>query len=373
MERKKTGPLKIAMIGHKRVPGGEGGVEVVVEELAVRMAAQGHQVTLYNRAGGQGPRLREYKGCRIITVPTLNKKSLDALIYSFLAVVRSLFGGYDLWHFHALGPSVMLLLPHLLGKRTVATVHGLDWQRAKWGGLGTRYLQLGERVIARYADEVIVLSRGVQEYFWETYGRKTTLIPNGVNLPQPLPPRLIREEYGLEKGRYILFLARIVPEKGLHYLLDAFEKLDTDCKLVIAGGDSHSGGYCEQVLARAARDERVVLTGFVQGEKKQELFSNCGLYVLPSDIEGMPISLLEAMSYGAPCLVSDIEENTQVLGSYGARFRKGDPEDLRRALAQALTQPPPAGREQQEYIQREYSWDRVVEETLALYRGNKQE
>ena len=164
MERKKTGPLKIAMIGHKRVPGGEGGVEVVVEELAVRMAAQGHQVTLYNRAGGQGPRLREYKGCRIITVPTLNKKSLDALIYSFLAAVRSLFGGYDLWHFHALGPSVMLLLPHLLGKRTVATVHGLDWQRAKWGGLGTRYLQLGERVIARYADEVIVLSRGCLLY-----------------------------------------------------------------------------------------------------------------------------------------------------------------------------------------------------------------
>ena len=228
MERKKTGPLKIAMIGHKRVPGGEGGVEVVVEELAVRMAAKGHQVTLYNRAGGQGPRLRDYKGCRIITVPTLNKKSLDALIYSFLAAVRSLFGGYDLWHFHALGPSVMLLLPHLLGKRTVATVHGRDWQRAKWGGLGTRYLQLGERVIARYADEVIVLSRGVQEYFWETYGRKTTLIPNGVNLPRPLPPRLIQEEYGLEKGRYILFLARIVPEKGLHYLLDAFEKLDTN-------------------------------------------------------------------------------------------------------------------------------------------------
>ena len=373
MREQKTGPMKIAMIGHTRVPGGEGGVEVVVEELAVRMAAQGHQVTLYNRAGGKGPRLRRYKGCRIITVPTLNKKSLDALIYSFLAAVRSLFGGYDIWHFHALGPSAMLLLPHLLGKRTVATVHGLDWQRAKWGGLGTRYLQWGERVIARYADEVIVLSRGVQQYFLEKYGRKTTLIPNGVEPPQPLPARLIREEYGLEPGKYILFLARIVPEKGLHYLLDAYEKLDTDCRLVIAGGDSHSGGYCQQVLARAARDERVVLTGFVQGEKKRELFSNCGLYVLPSDIEGMPISLLEAMSYGVPCLVSDIEENTQVLGPFGASFHKGDGEDLRKTLADALRQPPPAGRAQQAYIQEHYSWDRVTEETLALYRGDERE
>lgn len=262
--------LKIAMIGHKRVPGREGGVEVVVEELSARMAARGHDVTLYNRASKDVAPLKEYEGCRIVTVPTVNKKSLDALIYSFLAALRSLFGGYDVYHFHALGPSVMLLLPRLLGKRTVATVHGLDWQRAKWGGFGTKYLKLGEKIIARHASEVIVLSKGVQEYFREEYGRETKLIPNGVVLPTQRPAEIIQEEYGLEKGKYILFLARIVPEKGLHYLLDAYKEIKTDVKLVIAGGDSHSGGYYGEMVEKAKEDPRVVLTGFVQGEKKDE-------------------------------------------------------------------------------------------------------
>lgn len=360
--------MKIAMIGHKRVPGREGGVEVVVEELAGRMAAAGHQVTLYNRAAKDKPRYHEYAGARIITVPTINKKSLDAVIYSFLASVRALFGGYDVIHYHALGPSVMLLIPHLLGKRTVATVHGLDWQRAKWGGFGTKYLKLGEKIIAKYADEVIVLSPGVQQYFRDTYGRETVYLPNGVEKPQFHEPQLIREKWGLEKGRYILFLARIVPEKGLHYLLEAYRQLDTDVKLVIAGGDSHSGSYYPEMCELARQDSRVVMTDFVQGQTKAELFGNAALYVLPSDIEGMPISLLEAMSYGTPVLVSDIPENTQVLGEFGASFKAGDVQDLQRALQAALTDPPKAGAAQTDRIAREYSWDVTVQKTLELYQ-----
>ena len=226
--------MNIAMIGHKRVPGREGGVEVVVEELTGQLTAMGHTVTLYNRAAKGTPKCSEYAGARIVTVPTVNKKSLDAVIYSFLATLHALFGGYDVIHYHALGPSVMLALPHFLGKRTVATVHGLDWQRAKWGGFGTWYLKLGEKVIARYADEVIVLSENVQRYFRETYGRETTLIPNGVAEPTRRPAGIIREKYGLEPNGYVLFLARIVPEKGLHYLLEAFRSLHTGKKLVIA-------------------------------------------------------------------------------------------------------------------------------------------
>lgn len=359
--------MKIAMIGHKRVPGREGGVEVVVEELAGRMAAAGHQVTLYNRAAKGKARFHEYAGARIITVPTINKKSLDAVIYSFLASVRALFGGYDVIHYHALGPSVMLAIPHLFGKRTVATVHGLDWQRAKWGGFGTKYLKWGEKIIAKYADEVIVLSPGVQQYFQDTYGRSTVCVPNGVELPQFHGPQLIREKWGLEKGKYILFLARIVPEKGLHYLLEAYKNLDTDVKLVIAGGDSHSGSYYPEMCELARQDSRVVLTDFVQGQTKAELFSNAALYVLPSDIEGMPISLLEAMSYGTPVLVSDIPENTQVLGDFGASFRAGDVQDLQRALSAALENPPPAGKAQTDRIARDYSWDVTVQKTLELY------
>lgn len=360
--------MKIAMIGHKRVPGREGGVEVVVEELAGRMVRAGHRVTLYNRAAKDKPRYHEYAGARIVTVPTINKKSLDAVIYSFLASVHALFGGYDVIHYHALGPSVMLLIPHLLGKRTVATVHGLDWQRAKWGGFGTKYLKWGEKIIAKYADEVIVLSAGVQQYFLDTYGRKTHFVPNGVEKPQLCDPQLIREKWGLEKEKYVLFLARIVPEKGLHYLLKAYQQLDTDVKLVIAGGDSHSGSYYPEMCELAKQDGRVILTGFVQGQTKAELFSNAALYVLPSDIEGMPISLLEAMSYGIPVLVSDIPENTQILGDFGASFKAGDIQDLKRALQKALCCAPCAGKAQTDKIAQDYSWDMTVQKTLDLYQ-----
>lgn len=361
-------PLKIAMIGHKRVPGREGGVEVVVEELAARLAAAGHAVTLYNRAAKGTPRLKEYAGARIITVPTINKKSLDAVIYSLLATLHALFGGYDVIHYHALGPSVMLALAHWCGRRTVATVHGLDWQRAKWGGFGSWYLKLGEKVMARYADKVIVLSEGVQRYFRETYARETILLPNGVEPPQPTPPGLIRERWGLAGGDYILFLARIVPEKGLHYLLEAYRGIQTDKRLVVAGGDSHSGDYWPKIQQMAAQDSRVLLTGFAAGQLKAELLTNAALYVLPSDIEGMPISLLEAMRYGLPCLVSDIPENTQLLNGFGASFAKGDVPALRAALEAALKNPPRAGGEQAEYIRTHYSWDETAKKTAEIYQ-----
>lgn len=361
-------PLKIAMIGHKRVPGREGGVEVVVEELAARLAAMGHAVTLYNRAARGAPRLKEYAGARIITVPTINKKSLDAVIYSFLATLHALFGGYDVIHYHALGPSVMLALAHWCGKRTVATVHGLDWQRAKWGGFGSWYLKLGEKVMARYADELIVLSEGVQRYFRDTYARETILLPNGVAPPQPTPPGLIRERWGLRGGDYILFLARIVPEKGLHYLLESYRGIQTDKRLVVAGGDSHSGDYWPKIQQMTAGDSRVLLTGFAAGQLKAELLTNAALYVLPSDIEGMPISLLEAMRYGLPCLVSDIPENTQLLNGFGASFAKGDVPALRAALEAALENPPKAGGEQAEYIRTHYSWDETAKKTAEIYQ-----
>ena len=361
-------PLKIAMIGHKRVPGREGGVEVVVEELAGRLSAAGHAVTLYNRAAKGMPRPKQYAGARIVTVPTINKKSLDAVIYSFLATLHALFGGYDVIHYHALGPSVMLALAHLFGRHTVATVHGLDWQRAKWGGFGSWYLKLGEKVIARYADEVIVLSEGVREYFAQTYGRSTTFLPNGVEPQPPAPPALIRQQWGLAGGDYLLFLARIVPEKGLHYLLEAYKGLETDKKLVVAGGDSHSGDYWPMIQRLAAQDSRVILAGFAAGQLKAELLQNAALYVLPSDIEGMPISLLEAMRCGVPCLVSDIPENTQLLGQFGARFAKGDAGALRAALQAALETPPPAGPQQAEYIRQHYSWNETARATAALYR-----
>ena len=375
--RKQEKPLKIAMIGHKRIPSREGGVEIVVDELSTRLVKMGCRVDAYNRYGKHTAgkkfdqrRGKYYNGIRLITIPTPKSSSLNAIIYSFFAAVRALFGRYDVIHFHAEGPCIMLLIPKLFGIRIVATIHGLDWQRSKWGNFASRMLKLGEKIAARYADEVIVLSRNMQEYFSENYGRQTHYIPNGIIRPQIRKAELIRERYGLEKDGYILFLARIVPEKGLHYLIEAFYQLKTDKKLVIAGGSSHSQAYMEQIREMASKDERIIMTDFVHGQCLEELYSNAYLFVLPSDVEGMALTLLEAMSFGDCCLVSDIKENTEVVEEHAVTFRKGDVEDLKQKLSGLLDAPEQVKairRESQDFICSKYNWDDVVAETLKLY------
>lgn len=375
--RKQEKPLKIAMIGHKRIPSREGGVEIVVDELSTRLVKMGCRVDAYNRYGKHTAgkkfdqrRGKYYNGIRLITIPTPKSSSLNAIVYSFFAAVRALFGRYDVIHFHAEGPCIMLLIPKLFGIHIVATIHGLDWQRSKWGNFASRMLKLGEKIAARYANEVIVLSRNMQEYFSENYGRQTHYIPNGITRPQIRKAELIRERYGLEKDGYILFLARIVPEKGLHYLIEAFYQLKTDKKLVIAGGSSHSQAYMEQIREMASKDERIIMTDFVHGQCLEELYSNAYLFVLPSDVEGMALTLLEAMSFGNCCLVSDIKENTEVVEEHAVTFRKGDVKDLKQKLCGLLDAPEQVEairRESQDFICSKYNWDDVVAETLKLY------
>lgn len=377
VNRKQKKSFKIAMIGHKRIPSREGGVEIVVDELSTRMVKLGCRVDAYNRygkhtAGKQFDQRRGkyYNGIRLITIPTPKSSSLNAIVYSFFAAVRALFGRYDVIHFHAEGPCIMLLIPKLFGIRVVATIHGLDWQRSKWGNFASRMLKLGEKIAARYADEVIVLSRNMQEYFLENYGRQTHFIPNGITCPQVREAELIRERYGLEKDGYILFLARIVPEKGLHYLIEAFYQMKTEKKLVIAGGSSHSHAYMDQIREMAAKDERIIMTDFVHGQCLEELYSNAYLFVLPSDVEGMALTLLEAMSFGNCCLVSDIKENTEVVEEHAVTFRKGDVEDLKQKLSGLLDAPERVEairQESRDFICSKYNWDDVVAETLKLY------
>ena len=373
--------MKIAMIGHKRIPSREGGVEIVVEELATRMAALGYNITVYNRGGHNVSgkendaysysKTFESQGVKVITIPTSDKKSLNAIIYSFFATLRACFSSYDVVHFHAEGPCAMIPLAKLFGKKSVATIHGLDWQRSKWGGFATKFLLFGEKMAAKHADSVIVLSKNVQKYFLETYGRTTIYIPNGIVAPEMKTPDQITEKYGLQGEDYILFLARIVPEKGLHYLIDAYKKLDTNKKLVIAGGSSHSEGYYKEMLELAKDDERIIFTGFVQGKLLQELYSNCAIYVLPSDIEGMPISLLEALSYGRKCVVSDIPENLEVVGELAVSFEHSNSESLLKVLNKALNSSCSwCGSEQiRENVLKKFCWDRNVEATIHIYEN----
>lgn len=370
--------VKIAMLGHKSIPSRQGGIEIVVEELAVRMAALGHQVTIYNRSGHHvsgkefdQKKLREYKGIRMKYVPTIDKKGLAAVSASFFAAVAAAFGKYDVVHFHAEGPCAMLWLPKLFGKRCIATVHGLDHQRAKWGKFASTYIMLGEKCAVRFADEIIVLSEGVQKYFLDTYGRKTRFIPNGVNRPVLHEAEIIKNKFGLEKDTYILFLGRLVPEKGLRYLIQAFKQVKTDKKLVIAGGSSDTDEFAGELWEMAKDDDRIIFTGFVQGQELDELYSNAYVYTLPSDLEGMPLSLLEAMSYGNCCLVSDIDECASVVEDKALIFKKSDVNDLKEKLQLACDQPKIVEQmkaEAADFICGKYNWDDVVKKTLSLYR-----
>ena len=375
--------MKIAMIGHKRIPSREGGVEVVVQELSTRMVQKGHYVTCYNRSGhhvsgkkfdNKNNKVKEYKGVRLRSVLTIDCRGLAAMTSSFFAAIRAAFGRYDIVHFHAEGPCAMIWLPRLFGKRCIATIHGLDHQRAKWGKFASWYIMHGEKMAVKYADEIIVLSKSVQNYFKDEYGRDTVFIPNGVNKPEIKKANLIESKFGLKKDEYILYLGRIVPEKGLKYLVKAFKNVSTNKKLVIAGGASDTDEFMTELKDMASLDERIIFTGFVQGDLLKELYSNAYLYTLPSDLEGMPLSLLEAMSYGNCCLVSNIEECTSVVEDKAMIFKKSDVNDLKEKLQYACDNEKIVEsfkKEAASYICNKYNWDEIVDRTLKLYSDKK--
>lgn len=375
----KEDKLNIAMLGHKRIPSREGGIEIVVEELSARMVKAGHFVTCYNRSGHHvsgkefdGGSLNEYKGVKLKPVFTINRKGLAAMTSSFFGAICAAFGKYDVVHFHAEGPCDMLWLPKLFGKRCIATIHGIDWQRAKWGGFASKYIKFGEKVAAKFADEIIVLSEGVQKYFADTYKRKTVFIPNGVNRPIIRSPQLIKERFGLDKDEYILFLGRLVPEKGITYLIEAFKGVTTNKKLVIAGGSSDTDAFMQELKKLAEGNDRIVFTGFVQGQMLEELYSNAYVYTLPSDLEGMPLSLLEAMSYGNCCVTSDIAECAEVVEDKAILFKKSDIDDLKEKLQYACDNPDAVKKLKDgaaDFICGKYNWDDVVEQTLKLYQS----
>ena len=374
--------LKIAMIGHKRIPSREGGVEIVVEELSTRMVKMGHHVDAYNRSGhhvsgdefnlADYDNLKSYKGVGIIRIPTIQKKGVAALVYSFIASVVASFKDYDVIHYHAEGPCAFMWIPSLFGIKTVATIHGLDWARnGKWGSMASSFIKFGEKVAVEFSNRMIVLSRHVQQYFLENYNRETNLIPNGVDRPEKKAADIITSKYGLNGDDYILSLSRLTREKRIDLLIDAFKKIDTKKKLVIAGGSSDSSEYVESLKRLAADDDRIIFTGFVQGEEMAELYSNAYLYCLPSELEGMPLSLLEAMSYGNCCLVSDIAENVDVVRDKGISFRTNEVDDLIRKLTDLIDNREIVDKckaQSADFVCEKYNWDEITKETVSLYK-----
>ena len=374
--------LKIAMIGQKYCPSRCGGVEVVVTELSVRLVQLGHEVTCINRKQKKGTDettgfnygIKSFMGIKLKQAPTINIRGFAAVSSSISAAFMAAFGKYDVVHFHAEGPAFMCFLPKLFGKRVVVTVHGLDHMRSKWGSLASTYIKWGEKNAVRFADEIIVLSRNEQNYFASAYGRKTVFIPNGTAKPAAGPPDAPADEFLPEKDSYFLFVGRLVPEKGLKYLIEAFKGLDTDKKLLIAGESSDTDKFVRELKKMSEGDERIVFTGFVRGQTLEKLYSNAFAYVLPSDVEGMPLSLLEAMSCGCCCIVSSIEEMREVVEDHALVFEKGNAASLKNEMNRLLKDvslQQKYKKEASEFICARYSWDDTAARTARIYAGER--
>ena len=359
--------MKIAVFGHKTFPSRSGGVEVVVQELSKRMASWGHTVVCYDRGGGKK---RTELGVMVCPVPTLGKGGLAAVTSSFFAAVMASLSDAQVVHIHGEGPAFWCWLPKAAGKRVIVTVHGLDWQREKWRrSLGKYYIHLGERSAVRFADKIVVLTECAKAYFEKEYGRNTLRISNGITRPEKRNASAI-SRWGLHQDGYLLYLGRLVPEKGIIRLIEAYRSVKTDKKLVIAGR-ADSEEYRKQLKVLSQGDERICFTGFVEGELLESLYSNAWAYVLPSELEGMPISLLEAMSYGNCCLVSDLPECKETAGAYALYFQKGNVQDLKEKL-QVICDTPQLveqyRRTAAEYVCGKYDWERVAQRTLELYQ-----
>lgn len=358
--------MKIAVIGTIGIPATYGGVERHVEELYLRLAVKGHRVTVFCRSFYTEKR-GIYKGVRLVRLPTIRTKHLENPVHTLLASMITLCQDYDLVHYHAMLPALFSAMPKLKKIRSVVTLHGLDWQRDKWGTLAKWVLQQGEKAAVHFPDATIVVSKTMQEYLQRRYHKRTHYIPNGVNIPFVRSDEQLRS-LGIEPGRYILFVSKLSPEKGAHFLLDAFKQIRTDYKLVIAGGSRHSDEYIATL--RASAGPNVLFLGFVWGELLEALFSHAYLFVQPSTIEGLAISILEAMSYGRCIVCSDIPENQEAIGDCGVTFRNRDAGDLAEKLDFLLSNPgrvEELGIRARERVGREYNWDKVVEETERLF------
>ena len=369
----KARPIRVAMIGQKGFPPIHGGIEKHVAELVTRLGPMGFRIDVYSRphySRANGP--TDIPGVFVRRLPSIPTKHLDAITHTTLATLELLFKKVDIVHYHALGPGLLAGLPRGLGRaRTVVTVHGLDWQRDKWGPFAQKVLRLGETASVVFPHRTIVVSRALREHFLQQHQRSTTYIPNGIVAPTYREPELL-PDLGVT-GPFVLFVGRLVPEKGCHLLLDAWGRLPAALrekrKLVIAGDAGFTPGYVQELKENAPAG--VIFLGYVHGPILEELFTNAELMVLPSTLEGLSITLLEGMSYSRCCLVSDIPPNVEAAGGSGVLFHSGDSVDLAEKLAALLEDPARAARlgaAGQAHAVANYSWDRVADLTAALYR-----
>jgi len=367
--------MKIAFIGQKGIPATFGGVEYHVDELSRRLVKRGHRVDVYVRSWYTQKGLKDWQGVCLLKTPTIRSKHLDAFVHSLTSSTHSLGKNYDIVHYHALGPSFFAWIPQIRGHRVVATIHRLDWQAGKWGRWAKHFLKLCELFAVHVPQRTIVVSKTLKKYFKAKYGRDLFYIPNGVTLPSLLPPELISKKYNLRGNDYLLFMGRLVPEKRPDWLIRAFLEVapaNPDLRLVVAGGEGGAEGYLASLHALARTNKKIIFTDYVTGREKEELFSNALLFVLPSYLEGLPIALLEAMSYGLGCLASDIDPHREVInpGEDGHLFNRDDFSDLVSTLNKILRSQDNLkrlGEKARLKVQNNYDWEFVTAATEKVY------
>jgi len=362
------------MVGQRGVPATFGGIEHHVESLGARLAARGHHVTVYCRTNYGLERPATYRGMSLRHLPTVGTKHLDAISHSAISTAAAMVRHHDVVHYHAIGPGLLSPLPRFLsGARVVQTIHGLDDERAKWGGAAKAVLSTAGWLSARVPHATIAVSRALADHY-ASRGRDAVYIPNGVDRRTRRTADEITRRFGLTAGSYLLFLGRLVPEKAPDLLIRAFREIEGDRRLVIAGGSSYTDDYVGSLHELAAADPRVLLPGYVYGQVLDELYTNAAAFVLPSAVEGLPLTLLEAAAYGAPVVVSDIPPHLEVVGldGPGARvFGSGSSEGLTAALRRSLdgeaAERAGAGKLHAR-VMAHYRWDDAADATEALYR-----
>jgi glycosyltransferase involved in cell wall biosynthesis len=360
--------LRVAFIGGRGVISKYSGIETYYEEVGNRLVAMGHEVTVYCRSYFT-PAIPEHNGMRLVRLPTIRSKHLETVLHTLLSSAHALTQRYDVVHYHALGPALFSFVPRLLGKKTAVTVQGLDWQRKKWGRLASAVLRLGERASVKLPNGTMVVSRALQQRYRETHGMEAFYVPNGGVLRERSEPRKILE-WGLDPGKYVLFLGRFSPEKGCHLLVEAFEQIQTDAKLVMAGASSYCDAYSRQLRVHAS--ERVRILDWVSGETLNELLTNAMVFVLPSDLEGLSLALLDAMGAGRCVLTSDVPENREVVDGAGFTFQRGSATDLAGRLRFLIANPSvreAAGKAARRRVEQHYQWQKVTEDIEKAYFG----
>ncbi|MFZ0803075.1 MAG: glycosyltransferase family 4 protein [Terriglobales bacterium] len=358
--------LRVAFIGGRGVISKYSGIEAYYEEVGKRLVELGYDVTVYCRTYFT-PARKTHNGMRLVRLPTFRSKHLETVVHTLLSSIHAAFSSCDIVHYHALGPALFSFLPQLFGKKTAVTVQGLDWRRKKWGRFASRVLRLGELASARVPDATMVVSRTLQEYYRLTYGIATAYVPNGATLHQPNGATSL-QQWGLEPDNYILFAGRLSPEKNCHQLIEAYKKLTTSAKLVFAGGSSHTDAYAESLRRHAS--DHIVFTDWLAGDAFTELLTHAALFVLPSDLEGLSLALLDAMGAGTCVLTSDVPENREVVEGAGFTFHAGDVEDLARMLDLLLSHQPmraAAARLARDRVRDQYQWPNIAKEIAAVY------